>query len=252
MTHHVDLNCDMGEGAGARRADQDDALLDLVTSANIACGFHAGDPSIMERTVKAALSRGVSAGAHPALPDLQGFGRRSMTINPDEAYSLVLYQIGALDAFARAAGGKLRHVKPHGALYNMAAKDAALAAAVAKAVRNFDPNLILMGLSGGALLRAGRALGLTCASEVFADRGYEPDGSLTPRGTTGAMIEDEGVAVSRVLRMIREGKVQSRIGGDVEVQADTVCIHGDQPQALAFARRLRGVLAEEGVAVRTL
>jgi UPF0271 protein len=252
MTHHVDLNCDMGEGAGARRADQDDALLDLVTSANIACGFHAGDPSIMERTVKAALSRGVSAGAHPALPDLQGFGRRSMTINPDEAYSLVLYQIGALDAFARAAGGKLRHVKPHGALYNMAAKDAALAAAVAKAVRNFDPNLILMGLSGGALLRAGRALGLTCASEVFADRGYEPDGSLTPRGTTGAMIEDEGVAVSRVLRMIREGKVQSRIGGDVEVRADTVCIHGDQPQALAFARRLRGVLAEEGVAVRTL
>ena len=175
-----------------------------------------------------------------------------MTITPDEAYSLVLYQIGALDAFARASSGKLRHVKPHGALYNMAAKDAALADAVAKAVRNFDPDLILMGLSGSELLRAGRALGLTCASEVFADREYEPDGSLTPRGITGAMIEDEGIAVSRVLRMIREGVVRSRTGEDVEIQADTVCIHGDQPKALAFARRLRKALVEEGVAVRTL
>jgi UPF0271 protein len=252
MTHHIDLNCDMGEGTGAWRAGQDDALLDLVTSANIACGFHAGDPSIMERTVKAALSRGVSVGAHPALPDLQGFGRRSMTISPDEAYSLVLYQIGALDAFVRAAGGKLHHIKPHGALYNQAAKDAGLADAIARAVRDFEPGLILMGLSGSELLRAGRALGLVCASEVFADRGYEPDGSLTPRGTTGAMIEDEGVAVSRVLRMIREGMVQSRTGEDVEVRADTVCIHGDHPQALAFARRLRKALAEEGVVVRTL
>lgn len=252
MTHHIDLNCDMGEGTGAWRLGQDDALLDLVTSANIACGFHAGDPSIMERTVKAALSRGVSLGAHPSLPDLQGFGRRTMTITPEEAYSLVLYQIGALDAFARASSGKLHHVKPHGALYNMAAKDAALADAVAKAVRNFDPDLILMGLSGSELLRAGRALGLTCASEVFADREYESDGSLTPRGITGAMIEDEGIAVSRVLHMIRDGAVRSRTGEDVEIQADTVCIHGDQPKALAFARRLRKALVEEGVAVRTL
>jgi UPF0271 protein len=252
MTHHIDLNCDMGEGTGAWRMGQDDALLDLVTSANIACGFHAGNPSTMERTVKAALSSGVAVGAHPSLHDLEGFGRRSVPISPDEAYSLVLYQIGALDAFVRAARGKLHHVKPHGALYNMAAKDAALADAVARAVRDFDPGLILMGLSGSQLLRAGRALGLVCASEVFADRGYEPDGSLTPRGTTGAMIEDEGVAVSRVLRMIREGKVQSRLGGDVEVQADTVCIHGDQPKALDFARRLRKALAEEGVAVRAL
>jgi len=252
MTPHIDLNCDMGEGYGAWRMGQDDALLDLVTSANIACGFHAGDPSIMGRTVKAALSRGVSLGAHPSLPDLQGFGRRVMTIIPDEAYGLVLYQIGALDAFVRAAGGKLHHIKPHGALYNMAAKDAALADAVARAARDFDPGLILVGLSGGELLRAGRALGLVCASEVFADRGYEPGGSLTPRGTTGAMIEDEDIAVSRVLRMIREGLVRSRTGEDVEIQADTVCIHGDQPKALAFARRLRGALTEEGIEVRSL
>lgn len=252
MTHHVDLNCDMGEGTGAWRMGQDDALLDLVTSANIACGFHAGDPSIMERTVKSALSRGVSLGAHPSLHDLEGFGRRSMAVTPEEVYGLVLYQIGSIDAFARVAGGKLHHVKPHGALYNMAAKDAGLADAIARAVRDFDPGLILVGLSGSELLRAARALGLASASEVFADRGYEPDGSLAPRGTPGAMIEDEGVAVSRVLRMIREGKVQSRIGGDVEVQADTVCIHGDQPKALDFARRLRKALAEEGVVVRTL
>jgi UPF0271 protein len=252
MASHIDLNCDMGEGYGAWRVGQDDTLLDLVTSANIACGFHAGDPSIMERTVKAALSRGVSLGAHPSLPDLQGFGRRVMAIIPDEAYGLVLYQIGALDAFVRAAGGKLHHIKPHGALYNMAAKDATLADAVARAARDFDPGLILVGLSGSELLRAGRALGLVCASEVFADRGYEPDGSLTPRGSTAAMIEDAEVAVSRVLRMIREGVVCSRTGEDVMVQADTVCIHGDRPKALAFARWLRRALKEEGITVQTV
>jgi len=249
MTRHIDLNCDMGESYGAWRMGQDEALLDLVTSANIACGYHAGDPATMERTVQCAVAKGVALGAHPSLPDLQGFGRRTMAISPEEARGLVLYQMGALDAFARAAGSRLRHVKAHGALYNMAARDRALADAIASAVRDFDPALVLVGLSGSELIKAGLALGLTCASEVFADRGVEPDGSLTPRGRPGAMIEDEDLAVARVLRMVLEGKVAGRDGVDVAIQADTVCIHGDQPKALAFARRLREALRQAGVAV---
>ena len=250
MTKHIDLNCDMGESFGAWRMGQDEALLDLVTSANIACGYHAGDPTTMMRTVQCAVAKGVALGAHPSLPDLQGFGRRTMAVSPEEARSMTLYQVGALDAFARAAGGRLAHVKAHGALYNMAAKDRALAAAIATAVRDFDPSLILVGLSGSELIKAGLALGLTCASEVFADRGLEPDGSLTPRGRPGAMIEDEEQAVTRVLRMVLEGKVAGSDGVDVALQADTVCIHGDQPKALAFALRLREALARAGVEVR--
>ena len=249
MAKHIDLNCDMGEGFGAWSMGQDEALLELVTSANIACGYHAGDPATMQRTVQCAVAKGVALGAHPSLPDLQGFGRRTMAISPEEARGLTLYQMGALDAFARAAGSRLRHVKAHGALYNMAAKDRALADAIASAVRDFDPSLILVGLSGSELIKAGLALGLPCASEVFADRGVEPDGSLTPRGRPGAMIEDEDLAVARVLRMVLEGKVTGRDGADVAIQADTVCIHGDQPKALAFARRLRQALAEAGVEV---
>jgi UPF0271 protein len=203
----------------------------------------------MQRTVQSAVAKGVALGAHPSLPDLQGFGRRTMAISPEEARGLMLYQMGALDAFARAAGSRLRHVKAHGALYNMAAKDRRLADAIASAVRDFDPSLILVGLSGSELIKAGKALGLPCASEVFADRGVEPDGSLTPRGQPGAMIEDEDLAVARVLRMVLEGKVTGRDGVDVAIQADTVCIHGDQPKALAFARRLRQALREAGVEV---
>jgi UPF0271 protein len=249
MAKHIDLNCDMGESYGAWRMGQDEALLDLVTSANIACGYHAGDPATMQRTVQCAVAKGVALGAHPSLPDLQGFGRRTMAISPEEARGLVLYQMGALDAFARAAGSRLRHVKAHGALYNMAAKDRRLADAIASAVRDFDPALVLVGLSGSELIKAGLALGLTCASEVFADRGVEPDGSLTPRGQPGAMIEDEDLAVARVLRMVLEGKVAGRDGADVAIRADTVCIHGDQPKALTFARRLREALRQAGVAV---
>jgi UPF0271 protein len=250
MAKHIDLNCDMGEGFGAWSMGQDEALLELVTSANIACGYHAGDPATMMRVVRLAVAKGVAVGAHPSLPDLQGFGRRTMAISPEEARGMTLYQMGALEAFARAAGGRLSHVKAHGALYNMAAKDRRLADAIASAVRDFDPSLILVGLSGSELIKAGRALGLTCASEVFADRGVEPDGSLTPRGQPGAMIEDEDLAVARVLRMVREGKVAGRDGVDVAIQADTVCIHGDQPKALAFARRLREALEQAGVEVR--
>ena len=247
MSPRLDLNCDMGEGFGTWCMGQDEALLDHVTSANIACGFHAGDPATMARTVKLALSKGVAIGAHPSLPDLQGFGRREMAITPQEAQDLVLYQVGALAAFARAAGGQLHHVKPHGALYNMAARDRYLADAIAQAVLAFDRHLILVGLSGSQLLLAGEALGLRCASEVFADRGYEADGSLTRRGTPGALIEDETTAIERVLRMAREGKVTCRTGETIRIQADTVCLHGDQPQALAFAKRLRAALAEAGI-----
>ncbi len=250
MAKQIDLNCDMGEGFGAWGMGQDEALLELVTSANIACGYHAGDPATMARTVKAAVARGVALGAHPSLPDLQGFGRRAMAITAEEAYGLVLYQIGALHAFAKAAGGRLQHVKPHGALYNMAARDRALADAIARAVLDFDPSLILVGLSGSELIQAGSALGLACASEVFADRSYEPDGSLTPRSQPGAMIEDEELAVARVLCMVREGKIANRTGADLIIQADTVCIHGDQPKALAFAGKLREALAAAGVEVR--
>jgi UPF0271 protein len=252
MTKTIDLNCDMGESYGAWTMGQDEALLELITSANIACGYHAGDPATMLRTVRQAAAKGVAVGAHPSLPDLQGFGRRTMAVSPEEARGLVLYQVGALDAFARAAGTRVRHLKAHGALYNMAAKDRRLADAIASAVRDFDPAIILVGLSGSELIRAGAAAGLTCASEVFADRGVEPDGSLTPRGLPGAMIEDEELAVARVLRMVLEGRVAGRDGADVAIQADTVCIHGDQPKALTFARRLREALGGAGIQVRAL
>jgi UPF0271 protein len=248
----IDLNADLGEATGAGGAARDEALLDCVTSANIACGCHAGDPATMGRTVRAALARGVALGAHPSWPDRAGFGRRDLDLPADAAYDLVLCQLGALEALARAAGARLRHLKPHGALYNRAARDRPLADAIARAVRDFDPGLVLVGLSGGELLRAGRDAGLPCASEVFADRGYEPDGSLTPRGRPGDLIQDATLAAARVLRMVREGRVASTAGGDLAVQADTVCIHGDRPGAPAFARILRDALTAGGVEVRSL
>ncbi len=240
----IDLNCDMGEGFGAWRMGQDEALLDQVTSANIACGFHAGDAVTMLRTVRLALGKGVALGAHPSLPDLQGFGRREMQIAPDEVYAMVLYQVGALAACARACGGRLHHVKAHGALYNMAARDTVLADALARAVRDFDPQLVLYGLAGSAMLDAGRAAGLAVASEVFADRSYQADGSLTPRHQSGALIDDVDHAVRQVLGMLREARVRATDGSWVSVKAQTVCIHGDAPGAVAFARTLRRALTE--------
>jgi len=248
MEAAIDLNCDLGEGPG----DLDLALLDWVTSANIACGFHAGGPVAMARTVRAALARGVALGAHPGWPDRQGFGRRNLELPPSEAYALVLYQAGALGALARAAGGRLRHLKPHGALYNQAAGDSALAGAVVRAARDYDPELILVGPSGSRLLQAAQDAGQPWASEVFADRSYEPDGSLTPRDRPGAFIQDPQQAAARVLRMVREGRAACRGGGEVALRADTVCLHGDQPGALAFARSLRRALAEAGITVRRL
>ncbi len=245
----IDLNCDMGEGFGAWQMGDDAALLDHVSSANIACGFHAGDPGTMHRTVKLAIKKGVAVGAHPSLPDLQGFGRRAMKVSAAEVYDLVLYQIGALAGFARACGGRLAHVKAHGALYHMAAREAPLAQAIAQAVRDFDTGLILFGLSGSELIRAGETAGLKTASEVFADRNYETDGSLTPRTQADAVVDDVDTAIARVRRMIGDGKVRSRQGGDVEVRADTLCIHGDEPGALEFAKRIRAALQTDGVRV---
>jgi UPF0271 protein len=245
----LDLNCDMGEGLGAWKMGDDAALLEHVTSANIACGYHAGDPGIIHRTVELAIDKGVAIGAHPSLPDLQGFGRRPMQISAAEAYDMVLYQIGALGAFAAACGGRLAHVKPHGALYNMAAKDGKLARAIARAVKDFDPALVLFGLAGSELVHAGEQAGLQTANEVFADRTYQSDGSLTPRSALGAMIPDVNASIAQVKRMVEEGKVRSLDGVDVTVRADTLCIHGDEPNAVEFARRIRKTLTEAGVQV---
>jgi UPF0271 protein len=250
--HRIDFNCDMGEGFGAWRMGDDVALLDHVTSANVACGFHAGDPATIRRTVKAAVAKGVAVGAHPSLPDLQGFGRRTMNVSPEEIYDLIVYQVGAIDAFARASGGKLSHVKAHGALYNMAAKDRALADAIAAAVRDVDPSLVLFALSGSALVDAAEAAGIKPAAEVFADRSYQDDGSLTPRGRPGAMIEDVEMSIEQVRRMVFDGVVRAQSGKEVPVRADTLCIHGDQPGALQFAQRIRKALEQAGAEVRAI
>ncbi len=250
MKAEIDLNCDMGESFGAWKMGNDIAILDHVTSANIACGFHAGDPLTMQGVVKAALEKGVKVGAHPGLQDLAGFGRRSMQISAAEAYAMVVYQVSALAGFAAAHGGRLNHVKAHGALYNMAAKDRRLADAIAQAVRDVDPGLVMFCLAGSELVAAARQAGLRCAAEVFADRSYQDDGSLSPRGQPGAMIEDLEVAVLQVKRMAAEGLVCSASGKDVQVRADTLCIHGDQSGALAFVQRIRRELNAAGIEVR--
>lgn len=246
---NIDLNCDLGESFGAYRIGSDAAIMPYISSANIACGFHAGDPAVMREAVRLCAANNVAVGAHPGLPDLQGFGRRSMTVTPREAYDLMLYQIGALQAFTKAEGIPLCHVKPHGALYHMAAKDAALAHAIAAAIRSFDPALLLYGLAGSELIHAGRAAGLATVSEVFADRTYRPDGALTPRGEPGAVIEEEDTAVAQVLQMLRRGTVRAKDGSDVPVEAQTVCLHGDGAHAVSFAKLLRSVLEADGIRV---
>lgn len=248
----IDLNSDLGESFGAYKIGNDSEVLKYVSSANIACGMHAGDPFVMHKTVKLALERGTAMGAHPGLMDLNGFGRRKMDIRPDEAYDLVAYQVGALSAFIKAEGGTMQHVKPHGALYNMAAKDAALSEAIAKAVYDVDPDLILFGLAGSELIAAGEKIGLRTAGEVFADRTYQSDGSLTPRTQPNAMITDDAAAIEQVLRMIKEGIVIAADGSKVSVKADTVCIHGDSQKALSFARRINAALNLNGITVKSL
>ncbi|AMX83795.1 lactam utilization protein LamB [Geobacillus subterraneus] len=247
----IDLNCDFGESFGVYRIGQEE-ILSYVTSVNIACGFHAGDPLVMRQTVQLAIRHGVAIGAHPGFPDLLGFGRRMMAVSPEEVYAYVVYQIGALSAFVKAEGGVMTHVKPHGALYNMAAKDTALSEAIVKAVYDVDPSLVLYGLAGSELIRAGQAYGLRTASEVFADRTYQADGSLTPRSDPQAVIADEDEAVKQVLTMIRDRRVRSVQGTDVSIEADTVCLHGDNEQAVRFAKRLRETLQKEGVAIEAM
>ncbi|MBV6305773.1 LamB/YcsF family protein [Candidimonas humi] len=248
----LDLNCDMGESYGAWKMGDDLAVLPYVSSANIACGFHGGDPGTMRKTVAAALEHGVAVGAHPSLPDLLGFGRREIRLSPQEAYDCVVVQIGALAAVAASQGGKLHHVKAHGALYNMAARDTALADAICRAMRDVDPGLIVYGLAGSELVRAGQALGLRVAQEVFGDRSYEADGSLTPRSLPGAMIEDADASLRQVLSMVQRGRVTTRQGTEAEVQADTLCLHGDQPGAAQFAKKIRADLEAKGVTIATV
>lgn len=240
MAGRIDLNCDLGEGAG-----HDAELMPLITSANIACGAHAGDGATMRATVALAQQHGVAIGAHPGFADRANFGRKEIVLPPTEVRALVEQQIRALQAL-----GPVMHVKAHGALYNMAGRDPALADAVAEAVRRCGADLLLFALAGSELIRAGRECGLRVASEVFADRTYQRDGSLTPRSQPDALIHDEEHAVAQVLRMVREGCVRATDGTDVVIQADTVCLHGDGPHAVAFARRLRAELQGEGIAVR--
>lgn len=245
--HTVDLNCDLGESFGSYKMGMDDKILDYVTSANIACGFHAGDPATMRKTVQLALEKNVGIGAHPGLQDLVGFGRRNMQISPQDAYDLVVYQIGALYGFVKAEGGKLQHVKPHGALFNMAARDAKLAEAIAEGIYKVDPELILFGLSGGELIKAGKRIGLRAANEVFSDRTYQRDGSLTSRTEYNALIKNHETAAMQAVRMVKEGKVRTLQGVDIPIKADTICLHGDGEKALYFARHIKETMTNEGI-----
>jgi 5-oxoprolinase (ATP-hydrolysing) subunit A len=239
MAERIDLNCDVGESFGVYHGGNDAELLRHVTSANIACGFHAGDPAMMRKTVRLALEHNVAIGAHPGLPDLVGFGRRNMQVTPREVYEMVLYQMGALHAFVRAEGAKLSHVKPHGALYNMAARDRELATAIAEAVQRFDPSCQLVGLAGSELIHAGDALGITTVGEAFADRAYETDGSLTPRDQPFAVLCDPQEVANRVVSIVREGKVVTRQNTDLLIDARTICIHGDSPHAIHLVQAIR-------------
>ncbi|MCI5528745.1 MAG: LamB/YcsF family protein [Blautia sp.] len=250
--YRVDLNSDLGESFGRYTLGMDDKIIPLITSANVACGYHASDPVVMEKTVSMAREAGIRVGAHPGFPDLMGFGRRNMAVSPAEAKAYVMYQLGALEGFCRAKGVKLQHVKPHGALYNMAAKDYELSRAICEAIYEFDKNLIVLALSGGELARAAKDMGLRTALEVFADRSYEEDGTLVNRRKDGAMITDEDEAIARVVRMVKEKKVTAITGKDIPIQADSVCVHGDGAKALAFVERIRKALTEEGVEICSL
>lgn len=241
----IDLNADVGEGCNS-----DVELLTLVSSANIACGFHAGDALMMLACVRESLKNGVAVGAHPSFPDRDNFGRTAMQLPPETVYAQTLYQVGALAAIVQAEGGLLRHVKPHGMLYNQAATDSVLADAIARAVLAVNPALILVGLAGSELIRAGERLGLPTRQEVFADRGYQASGQLVPRSQPGALIANEEQALAQTLEMIQRGRVRSIEGQWTSVNAQTVCLHGDGEHALAFARRLRAAFAAQGIIVQ--
>lgn len=245
----MDINADLGEGFGHWRMGADEEVLPLVTSANLACGFHAGDAVTMRRAVALARRHGVVVGAHPGYPDLLGFGRRDMAASPKEITAWVLYQIGALAAVCRAERAEVRYVKPHGALYNRAAVDDAAADAIAEGVRLADPSLVLLGLAGSALIEAGARAGLRTAAEAFADRAYLSDGTLVPRGRPGAVIADDEAVARQALAIVRDGRVTTLDGGEHRLRADSICVHGDDPRAPALLRLIRERLAAEGVRV---
>ena len=242
----IDLNCDMGESYGAWKMGADEAVMPHISSANVACGFHGGDPATIRKTVRLALDHGVAVGAHPSLPDIQGFGRRVMKISPQEMYDLVVYQAGAVEAFARAAGAKLHHIKCHGALYNMAAIDEGLSDAMARAAKDLG-NVMVYALSNSTMMKIVKKHNLPAVGEVFADRGYSDDGTLAPRDKPGGMIEDARKSVQQALAMVEEGYVTSLSGKRVPVAADTLCLHGDQPGAVAFAKEIRKAFSDRGI-----
>jgi UPF0271 protein len=248
----IDLNCDMGESFGRYTLGTDETLMPHITSANIACGFHASDPLVMDRTVRLARENGVAIGAHPGFPDLQGFGRRDMQLSPEEAEATILYQIGALAGFARAAGADLVHVKPHGALYNQAARDRALAEAIVRAVARFSRELIVVGLANSEIVEAALEAGQPVAREAFADRAYEADGSLRSRRLPGAVLHDPAQAAEQAVRIARDGLVVAWGGQEVPVEAETLCVHGDTPTALTIVQAIRQALGQAGVDVAAL
>ncbi|MDQ3711171.1 MAG: LamB/YcsF family protein [Acidobacteriota bacterium] len=248
----VDLNCDMGESFGAWTMGRDAELMDYVSSVNVACGFHAGDASVIRKTIETAIAKNVAVGAHPSFPDLQGFGRREMKMSPEEVFDIILYQVAALKGMCEALGGKLHHVKPHGALYNQAASDKNLADAIAKAVKAIDENLIFYGLANSFLISEAEKIGLKTASEVFADRTYQADGSLTARTQPNALIESVEKSCEQVLEMIMMQTVTATNGEKISIKADTVCIHGDGAHALEFARAINHRLGEKGVRVNAI
>lgn len=247
--YKVDLNSDVGESFGNYKLGLDEEVIKYISSANIACGWHAGDAMVMDKTVKLAIEENVAIGAHPGFPDLMGFGRRDLKVTKQEAKNYIKYQVGALWAFTQSHGVKLQHVKPHGGFYNMAAKDKELSMAIAEAIYEVDKDLILMGLANSEMIKAGKEVGLKVANEVFADRAYNADGTLVSRTKEGSMIHDTELAISRVVRMVKEGKVTAITGEDIDIKADSICVHGDNPQAVEFVKLIRKALEDEGVQI---
>ncbi|MEA4921116.1 MAG: 5-oxoprolinase subunit PxpA [Clostridiaceae bacterium] len=243
----IDLNCDLGESYGSFKVGMDKEVIPHVTSVNVACGYHGGDPVVMEETVKMAVQSGAAIGAHPSFPDLMGFGRRDMKLTLSEAYAYVKYQLGALYAFARTNGVELQHLKAHGALYNMAGRDITMATALAKAIKDFDSQMLLLGLPNSKMEEAAGECGIGYVSEFFADRAYNDDGSLVARSLEGSVIHDSGLAVQRVIRMVKEGVVETYKGGLLRLNCSSVCVHGDNKDAVEFVKNIRNSLEKEGV-----
>ncbi|PTI85762.1 LamB/YcsF family protein [Staphylococcus warneri] len=248
----IDLNCDLGEAFGNYSFGGDKDILPLITSANIACGFHAGDANVMNETIQIAKRHNIGIGAHPGLPDLQGFGRRKLDMSPEEVYNIVVYQLGALNGFCQIHDVKMNHVKPHGALYQMGAKDKSIASAIAQAVYDFDKTLVFVGLANTLLISEAKKLGLKTASEVFADRRYEDDGQLVSRKEPDAVISDSDEALNQVVKMVTENKVISKNNKEITLQADTICVHGDGAHALEFVTKIREKLTKEGIDIQSL